>query len=148
MDEPFHIGVDIGAGARRGDATLDLAQPPLELAAVTAGYDALAEAVGANGRTLIADVLAGAVTGGAGFGGHVDSVDRNRDFDNRVSAIYSRFNKSEMKIPYAVSKRAEAAYMSRWIEKWEPENPTFWEATGKKIARRNLVWSILAENIG
>src|SRR2546423_14036339 len=38
--------------------------------------------------------------------------------------------------------------MSRWIERWEPENEAFWEASGKKIARRNLIWSILAENIG
>ena len=38
--------------------------------------------------------------------------------------------------------------MSRWIETWEPENAQFWERTGKRIARRNLWWSILAENIG
>ena len=38
--------------------------------------------------------------------------------------------------------------MSRWIEKWDPEDLGFWEATGKKIARRNLIWSIVAENLG
>src|SRR5262249_63017 len=38
--------------------------------------------------------------------------------------------------------------MSRWISDWQPENEAFWERTGKKIARRNLIWSILAENIG
>jgi NNP family nitrate/nitrite transporter-like MFS transporter len=38
--------------------------------------------------------------------------------------------------------------MSRWISEWSPEDPVFWEATGKAIARRNLAWSILAENIG
>jgi NNP family nitrate/nitrite transporter-like MFS transporter len=38
--------------------------------------------------------------------------------------------------------------MSRWIQSWEPENVEFWERTGKRIARRNLWWSILAENIG
>ena len=32
----------------------------------------------------------------------------------------------------------------RWIDTWDPENPAFWEATGKKTARRNLVFSILA----
>ena len=37
---------------------------------------------------------------------------------------------------------------SRWIEDWEPENPAFWEATGKKVARRNLVFSIFSEHIG
>ncbi len=36
----------------------------------------------------------------------------------------------------------------RWIEDWEPENPAFWEATGKKVARRNLVFSVLSEHIG
>jgi len=38
--------------------------------------------------------------------------------------------------------------MSRWIENWEPENVELWEREGKRIARRNLWWSILAENIG
>ena len=36
----------------------------------------------------------------------------------------------------------------RWIEHWEPEDPAFWESTGKRVARRNLVFSILAENLG
>ena len=31
---------------------------------------------------------------------------------------------------------------------WEPEDEAFWEATGKRIARKNLVFSIFAENIG
>jgi NNP family nitrate/nitrite transporter-like MFS transporter len=38
--------------------------------------------------------------------------------------------------------------MSRWISEWHPEDPVFWERTGKAIARKNLVWSIVAENIG
>jgi MFS transporter, NNP family, nitrate/nitrite transporter len=38
--------------------------------------------------------------------------------------------------------------MSRWIKSWEPEDVAFWEREGKRIARRNLCWSILAENIG
>lgn len=37
---------------------------------------------------------------------------------------------------------------SRWIERWEPENPVFWEARGKSIAFRNLIFSIFAEHIG
>ncbi|MDP9181750.1 MAG: NarK/NasA family nitrate transporter [Actinomycetota bacterium] len=37
---------------------------------------------------------------------------------------------------------------SRWIEDWDPENPAFWEATGKKVARRNLAFSIFSEHIG
>lgn len=38
--------------------------------------------------------------------------------------------------------------MSRWIQHWNPENEAFWNATGKHIARRNLIWSILAEHVG
>jgi NNP family nitrate/nitrite transporter-like MFS transporter len=38
--------------------------------------------------------------------------------------------------------------MGRWITEWDPENESFWERTGKRVARRNLVWSILAENLG
>src|SRR6201998_3294383 len=34
-----------------------------------------------------------------------------------------------------------------WISDWNPEDPTFWEAKGKFIARRNLIWSIVAEHI-
>lgn len=36
----------------------------------------------------------------------------------------------------------------RWIERWTPENDLFWEAKGKSIAFRNLVFSIIAEHIG
>ncbi|GIG55062.1 MFS transporter [Demequina activiva] len=36
----------------------------------------------------------------------------------------------------------------RWIERWTPENDLFWEAKGKSIAFRNLVFSIVAEHIG
>ena len=36
----------------------------------------------------------------------------------------------------------------RWINEWNPEDEAFWKQTGKRIARRNLFWSILAENIG
>ncbi|MGH3936739.1 MAG: nitrate/nitrite transporter [Pseudonocardiaceae bacterium] len=43
---------------------------------------------------------------------------------------------------------AEPARGGRWIDHWEPENPDFWEQTGKKVANRNLWFSILAEHIG
>ena len=36
----------------------------------------------------------------------------------------------------------------RWIEDWHPEDPEFWEASGRAVARRNLVWSIFAEHVG
>ena len=34
-----------------------------------------------------------------------------------------------------------------WISDWIPEDPTFWETKGKVTARRNLIWSIVAENV-
>jgi NNP family nitrate/nitrite transporter-like MFS transporter len=37
---------------------------------------------------------------------------------------------------------------STWIEDWRPEDPQFWESTGKKVARRNLCFSIFSEHIG
>jgi NNP family nitrate/nitrite transporter-like MFS transporter len=36
----------------------------------------------------------------------------------------------------------------RWIDHWEPENDEFWERTGRKIARKNLIFSIFAEHLG
>ena len=41
-----------------------------------------------------------------------------------------------------------AAPRDRWIDDWDPEDPAFWEATGRRVARRNLVFSVLAEHIG
>src|ERR1700757_1916885 len=35
-----------------------------------------------------------------------------------------------------------------WISDWNPEDEKFWEAKGKFVARRNLIWSIVAEHIG
>jgi NNP family nitrate/nitrite transporter-like MFS transporter len=37
---------------------------------------------------------------------------------------------------------------ARWIDDWRPEDPEFWAAGGDRIARRNLVFSILSEHIG
>ncbi|MDK1473840.1 nitrate/nitrite transporter [Streptomyces sp. 549] len=36
----------------------------------------------------------------------------------------------------------------RWIEKWDPEDETFWKSGGERVARRNLMFSILSEHIG
>jgi MFS transporter, NNP family, nitrate/nitrite transporter len=36
----------------------------------------------------------------------------------------------------------------KWIEDWRPEDVAFWEASGKKVARRNLIFSILSEHVG
>jgi len=37
---------------------------------------------------------------------------------------------------------------TRWIDDWNPEDEKFWNAKGKVIARRNLIWSIVAEHLG
>jgi NNP family nitrate/nitrite transporter-like MFS transporter len=34
------------------------------------------------------------------------------------------------------------------IDDWRPEDPDFWRHTGSRVARRNLVFSILSEHIG
>lgn len=36
----------------------------------------------------------------------------------------------------------------RWIDHWDPEDPDFWERTGRRTARRNLGPSIFAEFLG
>ncbi len=37
----------------------------------------------------------------------------------------------------------------RWLDHYDPEDPAFWNSPqGRPVARRNLVWSVLAENIG
>ncbi|GGI47290.1 NNP family nitrate/nitrite transporter-like MFS transporter [Agromyces flavus] len=36
----------------------------------------------------------------------------------------------------------------RWIHGWDAENTTQWEREGRRIARRNLNWSIFAEFLG
>ncbi|GAA2479671.1 nitrate/nitrite transporter [Streptomyces gobitricini] len=36
----------------------------------------------------------------------------------------------------------------RWIERWEPEDETFWREKGERIAKRNLLFSVFSEHIG
>src|ERR1700752_3583147 len=38
--------------------------------------------------------------------------------------------------------------MSHRITDWDPEDVVAWEAGNKNIARRNLIWSIVAEHVG
>ncbi len=38
--------------------------------------------------------------------------------------------------------------INTWISDWNPEDRQFWNSKGKTIARRNLIWSIVAEHIG
>lgn len=37
---------------------------------------------------------------------------------------------------------------SRWIARWEPEDAEFWAREGERVARRNLVFSVLSEHVG
>jgi MFS transporter, NNP family, nitrate/nitrite transporter len=43
---------------------------------------------------------------------------------------------------------AMPARRGRWIDHWEPEDPKFWAMTGKRVANRNLWFSIFSEHIG
>jgi MFS transporter, NNP family, nitrate/nitrite transporter len=35
-----------------------------------------------------------------------------------------------------------------WIDDWRPEDPRFWASTGRRVARRNLFFSIFSEHVG
>jgi NNP family nitrate/nitrite transporter-like MFS transporter len=39
-------------------------------------------------------------------------------------------------------------HTGKWLEEWHPEDVAFWERTGKRVARRNLIFSIFSEHIG
>jgi NNP family nitrate/nitrite transporter-like MFS transporter len=43
---------------------------------------------------------------------------------------------------------AQAARRGRRLAGWDPEDPGFWQRTGARVARRNLIFSILSEHIG
>ena len=48
----------------------------------------------------------------------------------------------------AGSDTARRLVTGRWIDHWEPEDESFWQRTGRTIAQRNLVFSVLSEHIG
>ncbi|GHE28434.1 nitrate/nitrite transporter [Streptomyces capitiformicae] len=48
----------------------------------------------------------------------------------------------------APTQAPAASRGGRWIEHWDPENEAFWNETGEKVARRNLIFSVLSEHIG
>ena len=50
--------------------------------------------------------------------------------------------------PAAGSAPAAYSRRGRWLHDWEPDDESFWEATGKRIARKNLALSIYAEHLG
>ncbi|MEU6249654.1 MFS transporter [Glycomyces sp. NPDC047010] len=41
-----------------------------------------------------------------------------------------------------------AAPRRGWISDWRPDDEGFWQSTGRRTARRNLIWSVLAEHLG
>jgi MFS transporter, NNP family, nitrate/nitrite transporter len=43
---------------------------------------------------------------------------------------------------------APAHRSGRWIDHWDPEDPTFWRGGGRRVARRNLTLSVYAEFLG
>src|SRR6267142_1994290 len=51
-------------------------------------------------------------------------------------------------VPATTTDASARPSRGRWIDHWEPEDAAFWESTGKAIARKNLLFSIFAENIG
>ena len=50
--------------------------------------------------------------------------------------------------PPAAAVTSAPPSRARWIDDWRPEDAAFWEATGARVARRNLILSILSEHIG
>jgi len=50
--------------------------------------------------------------------------------------------------PAPVRASTGAGSRPHWIDDWRPEDETFWVRTGARVARRNLVVSILCEHIG
>ena len=46
------------------------------------------------------------------------------------------------------SRHRRSLLRGRWIDDWRPEDESFWQSTGKKIANRNLWFSVLSEHIG
>jgi NNP family nitrate/nitrite transporter-like MFS transporter len=50
--------------------------------------------------------------------------------------------------PSGREPRADGIGKGHWIDHWEPEDTSFWQRSGAKVARRNLIWSIAAEHIG
>lgn len=53
-----------------------------------------------------------------------------------------------MTVDRAVLAPPARAGRGRWIADWDPEDAGFWRRAGARIARRNLIFSILTEHVG
>jgi NNP family nitrate/nitrite transporter-like MFS transporter len=74
-------------------------------------------------------------------------------FDNETSAKPGeRITRGMTSLPTPTAEtetaRPQRGHRAHWIDEWNPEDETFWRTIGRRIARRNLFWSILAENFG
>ncbi|GAA4831649.1 nitrate/nitrite transporter [Actinomycetospora corticicola] len=47
-----------------------------------------------------------------------------------------------------VQARSEGPVRGRWIDDWRPEDESFWQGGGKRVANRNLWFSVFSEHIG
>jgi MFS transporter, NNP family, nitrate/nitrite transporter len=50
--------------------------------------------------------------------------------------------------PTTAPAAAPTRSAGRWIDDWRPEDPAFWASTGKRVARRNLFFSVFSEHVG
>src|SRR5690348_191840 len=48
----------------------------------------------------------------------------------------------------AMATETSRTARQRDIEQWDPEDVEAWESGGKQIAKRNLIWSVVAEHVG
>src|SRR3978361_2503234 len=51
-------------------------------------------------------------------------------------------------MPLTHERNTEHPRRSRDIEHWDAEDVEAWDAGGKTVAKRNLIWSIVAEHVG
>lgn len=50
--------------------------------------------------------------------------------------------------PPLATPATPTAHRGRWLTHWDPEDLAFWATTGRRVARRNLIFSIFAEHLG
>jgi NNP family nitrate/nitrite transporter-like MFS transporter len=63
-----------------------------------------------------------------------------------MEALTQRPQPSTTPVPAPVAEAARRG--GGWIDHWDPDDEAFWESTGKRIARRNLLWSMVSEHLG